>query len=83
MRKPNIYKWETELSFGGKIVLTVEPEEHGNLEAKVWIYRKSGPGAPETPTILNATLTDIEFLMRDLADCAEVMSHRAPKAIEA
>jgi hypothetical protein len=83
MRKPNIFKWETEFSYGGKMVVTVEPEEKGYLEAKIWIYRKSAPGVPETPTILNATLSDIEFLMKDLADCAEVMSHRAPKAIEA
>lgn len=83
MRKPDIVKWETEFSYGGKIVVTVEPEERGNLEAKLWIYRKTGPGMPDTPTILNATLTDIEFLMKDLSDCAELMSRRTPKVVEA
>lgn len=82
MRRPDIIKWETEFSYGGKVVVTVEPEERGNLEAKIWIYRKTGPGVPETPTILNATLTDIEFLMKDLSDCAEIMTRRTSKVAE-
>lgn len=82
MRKPDILKWETEFSFGGRVVVTLEPEERGNLEAKIWVYRKTGPGVPETPTILAASLTDIEFLMKDLADCAEVMSRGSARTVE-
>ncbi len=82
MRKPDILKWETEFEYGGRVVLTVEPEDRGNLEAKLWVYRKSVPGVPETPTIIPASLTDLQFLMKDLADCAEVLMRRGSRSVE-